>query len=456
MQPKIKLAAIAKNEGAYIPQWVFHHLNSGFDCLEFWINGTTDNSRKILRKLSEQYPGQILIQEADDLLLECKIKEKNFQIEAYSQIFAETKRAGEFSHVFFLDLDEFWISLTPNSSIKDVVAGIPDAESIAFQWYIDIPDYSREAFSSIIRPELLVQKDRHVKSLIKITDKDTKVLIHNSKIFDGNFYLGNGDPLEETHPEQEHRQKVSNEYFAATKNIIDNCFILHLVYKSQTEYLASLMRGRVHVNDNNVFKVNRFGYNPYTDPDQFYVRFGMERATAYRDAFLCFMQSTDLMTDVQEAQRFVYAKCNQALDVLAETPSLLTTYHQQLRGLQIDELQNSQIRSTSPLFHIDVIKLFGSTLIVLGWAWDPLSVNKIELEVDAPEGSVVSISKAERPDVQSVHSDAHLDCGFKIEINLTTAIREKLDLDSLPFKVFAKNPYFRHELTTGKKIILVE
>lgn len=456
MQTKIKLAAIAKNEGAYIPQWVFHHLKAGFDCLELWINGTTDNTRQILHEISSRHPGKIILVEADELLRESKERSVNFQIEAYSKIYKNTKAEGSFTHVFFLDLDEYWISLRTGTSIHDFVAQQPDFDSTSFQWFIDIPSYETTPFAPILAPKILLQKDRHVKSLIKISDKETKILIHNSKITGGNYYLGNGQILEETNAEQEHRQKVSIEYFTQTKKIQDEFFILHLVYKSQTEYLASLTRGRIHVNDNNIFKINRYGYSPSANPDQIILSFGDTEVSDYNLNYNKFLEANNLKQLIVEAQRFVYARCNQALDLIANEPSLLQTYNQQLRGLQIKGLAETRRTSDGPYYHIDVIKLIGNNLTIRGWAWDPLSDEKITLSVLTHCDNSSTIEAIERPDVRLVHPDAYLNCGFNIQISLSAQQIEALKPNELPFKINAQNKYFNKDLLTTKTIVIVK
>ena len=50
MEAKIKLVAIAKNEAAYLPQWIHHHFSIGFNEIEIFINDTTDNSLAICEK----------------------------------------------------------------------------------------------------------------------------------------------------------------------------------------------------------------------------------------------------------------------------------------------------------------------------------------------------------------------------------------------------------------------
>lgn len=68
---KVKIFAIAKDEGAYIPQWVFHHFYFGFDEIEIWLNNIEDNSVEVCEKLANVYP-KFKYEVADNLLEECK------------------------------------------------------------------------------------------------------------------------------------------------------------------------------------------------------------------------------------------------------------------------------------------------------------------------------------------------------------------------------------------------
>lgn len=43
MEPIVtKIIAVAKDEGAYLAEWIFYHLYKGFDEIEVLINRTTD------------------------------------------------------------------------------------------------------------------------------------------------------------------------------------------------------------------------------------------------------------------------------------------------------------------------------------------------------------------------------------------------------------------------------
>jgi len=53
---KIKLVAIAKDEAAYLPEWIYHHLHFGFDEIEVYVNFTTDNSYEVLAAIAKHHP----------------------------------------------------------------------------------------------------------------------------------------------------------------------------------------------------------------------------------------------------------------------------------------------------------------------------------------------------------------------------------------------------------------
>lgn len=52
---KIKLIAIAKDEAAYLPDWIFHHLYFGFDSIDIYVNNTTDNTNDLKLFLEKEH-----------------------------------------------------------------------------------------------------------------------------------------------------------------------------------------------------------------------------------------------------------------------------------------------------------------------------------------------------------------------------------------------------------------
>jgi hypothetical protein len=54
--PNIHLTGCAKNEAAYLPEWIFHHLNIGFNSIKVYVNNTDDNSIEVLNKIIKHHP----------------------------------------------------------------------------------------------------------------------------------------------------------------------------------------------------------------------------------------------------------------------------------------------------------------------------------------------------------------------------------------------------------------
>jgi len=262
-QPKIKLAAIAKNEAAYIPEWVFHHFYFGFDSIEIWINNTTDNSFEILDLLKENYGSRLEYLNADDFFKECSENNKHFQVLAYQKIFKSAKENG-FDYILFLDLDEFWTPEDFTSNIHKLVKGFErhNPSSISFQWFLDYPDINRPAFNRPFEEQNFLQKNRHVKSLLNLKHTPSFIRIHNTVYENGNYFLANKEKFQETDSkDQHHKAKISLQYFKNNNLNIEPYFIVHKIYRSQLEYISSLSRARRHTdNVPKLIKDNRSGY----------------------------------------------------------------------------------------------------------------------------------------------------------------------------------------------------
>mgnify|MGYP001368723250 FL=1 len=190
MSPRIAVVAIAKNEAAYLPHWIAHHLFFGFDEFHLWVNGTTDNSFAILEKIKNKFPN-IHIYNGDSLLRECQERKIQFQEKAYSDTINHLSINSNATHALFIDIDEFWTPSTFAGSAKDSVRNI-HADVISFLWHIDIPDYSRAVFSDTFEEKCLLQKDMHVKSMIKLSSAIVYCHIHTCNVKGGSYALGNG------------------------------------------------------------------------------------------------------------------------------------------------------------------------------------------------------------------------------------------------------------------------
>ena len=51
----IKLVAIAKDEAAYLAEWIYHHLSIGIQEIDVYLNGITDNSYRLMRLINAKH-----------------------------------------------------------------------------------------------------------------------------------------------------------------------------------------------------------------------------------------------------------------------------------------------------------------------------------------------------------------------------------------------------------------
>src|SRR3546814_20891336 len=103
------------------------------------------------------------------------------------------------------------------------------------------------------------QRNTHVKSIAKISSHVSNVSIHNHTPDDGIYQLADGERFENT--EKVVRQNwayISEDQLRRRADRPAEYFILHTVYRSQREYLSSLLRCRRPTGDNIIYKTNRW------------------------------------------------------------------------------------------------------------------------------------------------------------------------------------------------------
>ena len=429
MSIKIKLAAIAKDEGAYIPQWIYHHLSFGFDEIEIWLNNTADVSEEMLTALSEHYgPDVIKFRNADVFLKKCLDENLPFQQRVYSKIYFETLMEATCSHIMFLDLDEFWVPKDFKSSVKNYVQESASFDAVSFQWAIDMPDRVKNVFSRPFSNINVLQKNRHLKTLVRMTTRMEELSIHNHIIYDGLYLLDNNLAfVDQDDEETQNKSLAPISFFEHTKNSLDDGpFILHQINRSSVEYLSSLLRGRGHKNDKNIFKVNRTGYVPDSDsgPEVLF-KIDAIQLEKYDAGFEEFLQNTTLRHLLSEAKHFIYDRFYKAVSIIQDNPELLSTYRHQLKGIKINDLVSEPVRTECLFLSIDtrVLVYENTCLQVEGWVFDTLSYSKPEIQVSLSDGVDlnVRIDYVPREDVLELFPDAERDAGFIAHITKSTS-----------------------------------
>lgn len=298
---RIKLAAIAKNEAAYLCEWIFHHLYFGFDHIEIHYNGCTDNTAD-LAALLVNYPVSFIC--ADETFNQPAMSP---QVAVYRQVLRSSAREG-YDAVLFLDIDEFWTPADLSSSIKDVMASMTFFDTLSFQWKNKYEQ--NELFAPAIQKSVLVDHVPQIKSVFKTYLRPNQMNAHG--VVDAGYLqlFENGKEAKFTN-EQKSRVNISE--------TPENAFILHRKERSEKEYIASLLRGRP-INTNNeklVLKNNRRGFSSDTSlslhnfPSQSFIQYC---------TFLLSKQSAEL-NDFQKLAQNNVLKTYQSVLQLIENPT---------------------------------------------------------------------------------------------------------------------------------------
>ena len=300
---KTKLVAIAKDEAAYLPEWIFHHLHFGFDEIEIYINFTTDNSLALLNKIKRNHPIKfknveyLLEPECDkyDGLISQRYLEYNkFQSRAYAELLFNARKDG-FSHVMFLDIDELWTPSCFKAKIEEVLTDLGDPDIAYFRWKNKVLE--NEEFGRPFQQDTLVVGPNHGKCIVKTNIEIELISSH------GVSYLG-----------QEKLKKAD----LRKRNI---AFVLHRFQRSLIEYISLLGRGDPTFAGKPGLKFNRGGYIDASDGLP--IDFDPALITSYDAGYEAFIRENKISECILEAKKFVrsrhqsvlnYAKENQAYD----------------------------------------------------------------------------------------------------------------------------------------------
>ena len=321
---RVKIFAVAKDEAAYIPQWVHHHFYFGFSEIEIWLNNIEDNSVEVCEKLTKHYEG-FKFKLADEEFNYCVENALHFQRESYDKIFKKELKENRFSHILFIDLDEFWTPKDFKTNIQDYLEKYPGKDSIAFSWYFDEASYCNAPFSRTFERQQLLFRDRHVKSIVKVSDSVNSVSIHNHNVDNGNYILSNGTKFDVLDTETASGSLIPKEQFVQVRCDLDEVFIYHTIFKSQLEYVSSLLRGNkqallksddTKATDLSLFKKNRFGYQNSGKKIVFEIE---QNLVLYNESYNDLLEFGCLFKELLKAQSFLVNRYYKAKELILST-----------------------------------------------------------------------------------------------------------------------------------------
>ena len=303
---KIKLVAIAMNEAAYLSEWIFHHLHFGFNHIEIHVNNTSDNTDELINKLTSLT--QVKFIDADEIFSDPNIKFPQMQV--YQDALSEGQK-NDFTHVMFLDIDEFWLPVDFTSSIYDCIK-ILKGDVISFEWLLKYQEST--PFSPVLPSTLVGKKSAQLKSIVKTGLQITFASPHNMVVPNGSNMLADGTIFNPT-----------KENFSIAPEIDENApvkdyFVLHRMFRSEHEYVAMLGRTNPFKRKgfNSTFKDNRFGYD--ANDLGITVVLPQEPVLIYNEKYEKFKQDFDLNTVIKKAQNIVFARKKTVLQQIENAP----------------------------------------------------------------------------------------------------------------------------------------
>ena len=159
------LIAVAKDESAYIHEWIHHHLYFHFDYIYIGINRTSDKTEQLVQLISNGYPNVKFL--PVDWIDQISIGPTHeMQRATYAYLTQVASKESDPDYFMYLDIDEFWFS-TRHDSIADFILSKENFDIVSFHWLNQ--DAEREAFNPPFK-DVFYSYNPHVTSMISKCD----------------------------------------------------------------------------------------------------------------------------------------------------------------------------------------------------------------------------------------------------------------------------------------------
>ncbi|GLR69140.1 glycosyltransferase family 2 protein [Agaribacter marinus] len=305
---KIKLVAIAKDEAAYLPEWIYHHLKSDFDSVDIYVNHTSDNTWELAECLKDESRVQFI--DGNEFFYEGN---KNPQRTVYEHAYKSIDK-NIFDYLMFLDIDEFWANKHKFVSVKERLKQLGHPKVLCLNWF---NKHNETEFCDIYDTQQVGATSEWVKTLFSTHIKVKHVEIHNIKTNKNHHVLGDGKSWELA----DFKGPVGYLPEDLRTAIARDSFILHRMNRSQMEYISLLSRGAARQNQKglNRLKTNRSGYC-FANNEQEVISYPEADCKQYRQGLLQFIQDNKLEVPLKTARTFIKKRFIATLDNIKNSP----------------------------------------------------------------------------------------------------------------------------------------
>jgi O-antigen biosynthesis protein len=246
---EIAICAVAKNEEAYIEEWVIHHLAIGFEKIYIYDNNDVFGKLTLLLK---QYIDQDKVQ-----IIDCS-GINPVQLWAYMHFIRTNKKIIKWAA--FIDVDEF-IELEKNSNIHEFVSSFKHAQVIVLSWlgygannkiWKEDGDLKSRFPESAAIDQMFIHFPMHVKSMTKLRCVKKFLNPHMPKIKgkrkrDRVIFNATGQRV------------IVNSSYPLSVPVYKKAYINHYFTKSYEEWLEKISKGSAD-HANRIRKIDEFFY----------------------------------------------------------------------------------------------------------------------------------------------------------------------------------------------------
>lgn len=189
MDLKTAVCVIVKNEADHILEWIFHHINIGFDTILLYDDHSTDSTRE-----KAAQAGTI----ADVRVMPWPETERERQAASYEAVCRSFE--AEFDWIAFFDADEFIVP-SAGERLSDLLARHGDSSAIAIPWLMFGSSGHEKATDNLIIADYTQRADydfppnRHVKSIVRPSQVTRCINAHIFNV-EGDYAMPDGSPVE--------------------------------------------------------------------------------------------------------------------------------------------------------------------------------------------------------------------------------------------------------------------
>jgi hypothetical protein len=299
------LVAIAKNEAAYLPDWIFHHLYCGFDQIAIYVNNTDDNTPDIINAF--EFEKRVEFVDGNRFF---DIEIRPPQISVYRHELLRSRWQG-YSHVMFLDIDEFLMSQNLELDFRSLLSTI-DSDVCSFQWIHKMDEH--ELFMPPVAESVVARRAPQIKSVISSSVDFEHMNAHNVFSRNIDYSLSDGSKIRFT---QENYSRLSPE---EQKAPLKEWFVMHRMLRHEIEYTAALKRGRPigKQKQKSIFKDNRNGIFDASKNED--IHFPRAAYAHYNEKRTEFIQKFNLQPLIKQGQECVLARYQDVLHMIENAP----------------------------------------------------------------------------------------------------------------------------------------